>query len=98
MNSTGFLSRAILAVRITFAVSAVVLPAVAHAQAPAAAPSTAGDPVGDKTGTAKDVTVKDENAPTLAEVMETVGHTKISLNVVWTLLTGFLVMFMQAGF
>jgi Amt family ammonium transporter len=30
--------------------------------------------------------------------METVGHNKIAINLVWTLLTGFLVMFMQAGF
>ena len=42
--------------------------------------------------------VKDAANPTLAEVMETVGHNKISINIVWTLITGFLVMFMQAGF
>ena len=36
--------------------------------------------------------------PTLPEVMETVGHNKISINIVWTLVAGFLVMFMQAGF
>ena len=30
--------------------------------------------------------------------MDTVGHNKISINIVWTLITGFLVMFMQAGF
>ena len=30
--------------------------------------------------------------------MDTVGHNKISINFVWTLITGFLVMFMQAGF
>jgi Amt family ammonium transporter len=30
--------------------------------------------------------------------METVGHNKISINFVWTLLAGFLVMFMQTGF
>src|SRR5258708_22141058 len=30
--------------------------------------------------------------------MSTVGHNKISINIVWTLITGFLVMFMQAGF
>lgn len=37
-------------------------------------------------------------APALEEVGETVGHTKVSLNVVWTLVAGFLVMVMQAGF
>ena len=30
--------------------------------------------------------------------METVGHNKIAINIVWTLIAGFLVMFMQAGF
>jgi Amt family ammonium transporter len=57
-----------------------------------------GDPTGATTGTAKDVTVKDAANPTLSEVMETVGHNKIAINMVWTLLAGFLVMFMQAGF
>src|SRR4030095_3800368 len=57
-----------------------------------------GDPTGAATGTAKDVTVKDAANPTLTEVMETVGHNKIAINFVWTLLAGFLVMFMQAGF
>jgi Amt family ammonium transporter len=57
-----------------------------------------GDPTGAATGTAKDVTVKDAKNPSLGEVMETVGHNKIAINFVWTLLAGFLVMFMQAGF
>src|SRR4029434_1778451 len=56
------------------------------------------DPTGATTGTAKDVTVKDFAAPTLPEVMETVGHTKISLNIVWPRLCGSLVMSMQAAF
>jgi ammonium transporter, Amt family len=84
---------------------------VAHAQAPApaepaaAAPAVAAapaapapDPTGDNTGTAADVPVKDANAPAMAEVMAVVGHNKIAVNIVWTLITGFLVMFMQAGF
>jgi len=57
-----------------------------------------GDPTGAATGTAKDVTVKDAKNPTMSDVMETVGHNKIAINFVWTLLAGFLVMFMQAGF
>jgi ammonium transporter, Amt family len=57
-----------------------------------------GDPTGATTGTAADVTVKDPNNPTLQEVMDVVGHNKIAINFVWTLLAGFLVMFMQAGF
>src|SRR5216117_2459634 len=58
----------------------------------------ASDPSGSATGTAKDVPVKDSANPTLGEVMETVGHNRVAINVVWTLLAGFLVMFMQAGF
>jgi Amt family ammonium transporter len=57
-----------------------------------------GDPTGATTGTAADVTVKDPKNPTLQEVMDTVGHNKVAINFVWTLLAGFLVMFMQAGF
>src|SRR4051812_43366467 len=56
------------------------------------------DPTGALTGTAKDVTVKDAKNPTLGEVMDNVGHNKIAINFVWTLMAGFLVMFMQAGF
>src|SRR5258706_166970 len=65
----------------------------------AAAPAApVPDPTGDNTGTAADVPVKDAKAPAIAEVMAVVGHNKIAVNIVWTLLTGFLVMFMQAGF
>jgi ammonium transporter, Amt family len=78
--------------------AAAAAPAEAPA-APAAAPAPRGpDPTGAATGTAADVPVKDPAQPTLAEVMETVGHNKISINIVWTLLAGFLVMFMQTGF
>jgi Amt family ammonium transporter len=70
----------------------------AAAPAPAAAPAGVPDPTGDNTGTASDVPVKDGAAPTLPEVMTTIGHNKIAINLMWTLLTGFLVMFMQAGF
>ena len=35
---------------------------------------------------------------TLADVVNQVGQNKIAINFVWTLVTGFLVMFMQAGF
>jgi ammonium transporter, Amt family len=56
------------------------------------------DPAGTTTGTAVDVAAKQANAPTLSEVAETVGHNKIAINMVWVLITGFLVMFMQLGF
>ena len=35
---------------------------------------------------------------TLADVANQVGQNKIAINFTWTLITGFLVMFMQAGF
>ena len=76
---------------------AAAAPAAAAQPPPAPTPKPP-DPTGEFTGTAADVPVKDAAAPTLIEVMDTVGHNKISINIVWTLLTGFLVMFMQAGF
>ncbi len=33
-----------------------------------------------------------------SELVKNVAHNKVSINIVWTLVTGFLVMFMQAGF
>ncbi|MGH9599243.1 MAG: ammonium transporter [Terracidiphilus sp.] len=86
---------------------------VAHAQtgsaaadlkaAAAAAPTTAnlanGDPGGAITGTVNDVPVSNPKAGvTTADVANQVGQNKIAVNFVWTLIAGFLVMFMQAGF
>src|ERR1051325_11234230 len=68
----------------------------AAASAPAAAP--APDPNGSATGTASDVSLADPKNPTMDEVLSAVGHNKISINIVWTLVAGFLVVFMQAGF
>ncbi len=56
------------------------------------------DPSGAATGGISDVTAAIPGKPTLEEVAAVVGHNKISINFVWTLITGFLVMFMQAGF
>ena len=52
----------------------------AHAQG-AIGQQPPGDPTGAATGTAADVTVKDPKNPSLSEVMETVGHNKIAINV-----------------
>ncbi len=87
--------------------------AVAHADQPATAvelqqglakaPTTAdlqkGDPGGSKTGTISDVPVSDTKAGlTAVNVANQVGQNKVAVNFTWTLITGFLVMFMQAGF
>jgi Amt family ammonium transporter len=55
-----------------------------------------GDPCGDKTGTALDITGQPN--PTLQDVADQAGKNKIAINFTWTLVAGFLVMFMQAGF
>jgi ammonium transporter, Amt family len=58
-----------------------------------------GDPGGTKTGTANDVVVSDtKKGMTLADVINQAGQNRIAINFTWTLITGFLVMFMQAGF
>lgn len=56
------------------------------------------DPSGALTGTAGDLPAKDPGKPTLPELMDAVGHNRIAINMVWTLVGGFLVMFMQTGF
>ncbi len=58
----------------------------------------ASDPSGANTGTIADVTAAVVGQPTLEEIGAQAGHNKISINIMWTLITGFLVMFMQAGF
>jgi ammonium transporter, Amt family len=58
----------------------------------------ATDPSGAKTGNAADLTAAKQGSPTIAEIADEVGKSKVAVNMVWVLLTGFLVMFMQAGF
>ena len=58
----------------------------------------APDPSGANTGTAVDVAAAVSGQPTLMEVANQAGHNKVAINMMWTLITGFLVMFMQAGF
>jgi len=71
----------------------------AAAKAPTAATLAAGDPGGTVTGTINDVPVSDSKAGvTLGDVANQVGQNKIAVNFTWTLVCGFLVMFMQAGF
>ncbi len=71
----------------------------AAAKAPTTADLQKGDPGGTITGTISDVPAADSKAGvTLPDTANQVGQNKIAVNFVWTLVTGFLVMFMQAGF
>jgi Amt family ammonium transporter len=69
------------------------------------------DPIGANIGTASDVVNATGGAPTevdmdkykdseplATKLADVVGHNRISINMVWTLICGFLVMFMQLGF
>src|SRR5215475_4808085 len=68
-------------------------------KAPTTADLQQGDPGGTLTGTINDVPVSDPKAGlTLGDVANQVGQNKIGINFTWTLVCGFLVMFMQAGF
>ncbi len=73
-------------------------PAAVAAAAAAPAPPPKPDPSGTATGTIADVPAKEAGKPTLVEVADAVGHNRVAINIMWTLITGFLVMFMQAGF
>ena len=67
--------------------------------APAADARAKGDPDGALTGTVSDVAVADaKKGLTIADVVNQVGQNKVAINFMWTLVAGFLVMFMQAGF
>jgi len=58
-----------------------------------------GDPDGSRTGNSSDVTATDPaKGLTLTDLANQAGQNKIAINFVWTLVTGFLVMFMQLGF
>jgi ammonium transporter, Amt family len=71
----------------------------ALAKAPSQTDLAKGDPGGTITGTMNDLPVADSKAgPTVSDVGNQVGQNKIAINFVWTLVTGYLVMFMQAGF
>ena len=56
------------------------------------------DPSGTATGNVNDITAVSPGKPTQSELEDQVGHNKVAINMVWVLITGFLVMFMQAGF
>src|SRR5437899_53616 len=72
---------------------------VKNVDAPKPEARVKGDPDGSLTGTVSDVGVSDaKKGLTIGDVINQVGQNKIAINFTWTLITGFLVMFMQAGF
>src|SRR2546422_8900367 len=72
--------------------------AVKDANPPSADDLARGDPGGTLTGTVNDVPASDaQKGVTLGDTVNQVGQNKVAINFVWTLVAGFLVMFMQAG-
>ncbi len=58
-----------------------------------------GDPDGSLTGNASDIVVADsKKGLAISDVLNQVGQNRVAINFTWTLIAGFLVMFMQAGF
>lgn len=95
---------AVCAVLLVLALTGKVLsqdkpaPAATAAAPVSAPPPSKPDPSGTATGGIGDITAKEAGKPTIVEIAEAVGHNKVAINMMWTLFTGFLVMFMQAGF
>jgi Amt family ammonium transporter len=66
---------------------------------PAADARAKGDPDGSLTGNVSDIVVADsKKGVTIQDALNQIGQNRVAINFVWTLITGFLVMFMQAGF
>jgi Amt family ammonium transporter len=58
-----------------------------------------GGPDGSLPGNVSDIAVSDsKKGLSIGDVLNQVGQNKIAINFMWTLIAGFLVMFMQAGF
>ena len=56
------------------------------------------DPTGANTGGVKDVPAQLPGLPSINEIGQSMGQTRVALNILWTMIAGFMVMFMQAGF
>ena len=66
---------------------------------PSADARAKGDPDGSLTGNVSDIVVADsKKGVTVEDALNQIGQNRVAINFVWTLVTGFLVMFMQAGF
>jgi Amt family ammonium transporter len=92
MGELSIASRNLRRASLLLAVAAAIVVLLAGA-------ALAGDPTGATTGTAQDVVDKVTlDRSTFEAVVNELGHQKIALNFVWTLIAGALVLFMQAGF
>ncbi len=82
------------------AAAAVVTPPAPTPDPSGANTGGAGDVVGASAGapTADDMNKMAAAEPLAAKLADVIGHNRIAINVMWTLVCGFLVMFMQAGF
>jgi Amt family ammonium transporter len=89
-----------LCARTSFAEKAVApaLPGAASVVATLPAVTHAPDANGTATGNSSDMTVTTPGQVTMLDLANQTGKNKVAINMTWTLLTGFLVMFMSAGF
>jgi Amt family ammonium transporter len=94
-----FLTLALLSLAPLARAASAPVPAAASVVAvlPAPAPREA-DPTGANTGGAADVTVAAPGVISVLDLANQAGKNKVAIAMMWTLLTGFLVMFMSAGF
>src|SRR5262245_28668931 len=74
----------------------VLLVSVVSADEPKSEPKP--DPSGTATGTVAEMPAKETGKPTPEEIADAVGHNRVGINMTWSLKTGYLVMFMAAGF
>lgn len=56
------------------------------------------DPTGGNTGGINDVPAAVVGQPNINEIAQGLGQSRVALNILWTMIAGFMVMFMQAGF
>jgi Amt family ammonium transporter len=92
-------ARGVLAEEPAAAPAAITTEDLKGVQTPSTDDLAKGDPGGSMTGSAADIVMADPKAGlTITDVVNQVGQNRIAINFVWTLVAGFLVMFMQAGF
>jgi Amt family ammonium transporter len=82
------------------AAPSVLTPIAAKPDPSGTATGGVADVIGATSGapTAKDMQRMAASEPLAVKLADVIGHNRIAMNVVWTLICGFLVMFMQLGF